>query len=88
MLLSHVEMGEVGWEMISLKSSSKFHYFCLLKVFTELSEALRSNKDKSKRKEERGNFYTYNQSAIFIDIIYSHTCIFSYSTGRQNNYPV
>lgn len=34
---------------ISLRSSSKFQYFCLMKIFTELSETLRSNKGKSKR---------------------------------------
>lgn len=61
-----------------------------MKVIPELSETLRSNKDKRNEGEEgqEGDFL-YMQNGIFIDIIYSHTCIFSYSTGRQkNNYLV
>lgn len=45
----HVELGE---NTVSLRSSSKFQNFCLLKVFTELLETRRSNKDNSKRRRE------------------------------------
>lgn len=47
----HVELGE---NTVSLRSSSKFQNFCLLKVFTELLETRRSNKDNSKRQRKGG----------------------------------